>query len=198
MVSAGKSDLTGDLPFQVIVGPDGKSALAVVPLELLALLVEYAREAYAREGSAKASEDIRSWWADRETVTEYRIFPWPNQEQMEQSLTELQTLLKGHWESVVPPRHDEADEAEDIAAYDAAKRRNEDSFPLEVVDRQIAGGSPLKVFREYRGLTQSTLAKNVGTSAAYLSQIETGRRAGSVKLLRRLADALGVELDDLV
>ena len=76
--------------------------------------------------------------------------------------------------------------------------RDEESFPLEVADRLIAGESPLKVFREYRGLTQSALAKNAGTSAAYLSQIETGRRTGSVKLLRRLADALGVVLDDLV
>ena len=84
-----------------------------------------------------------------------------------------------------------------IAAYDAAVARNEESFPLEVVDRLIAHESPLKVFREYRGLTQDTLAKNAGTNAAYLSQIETGRRTGSVRLLRRLADALGVELDDL-
>ena len=91
-----------------------------------------------------------------------------------------------------------ANMADDIAAYDASVARNEESFPLEVVDRLIARESPLKVFREYRGLTQSAFAKNMGTSAAYLSQIETGRRTGSVKLLRRLADALGVELDDLV
>ena len=85
----------------------------------------------------------------------------------------------------------------EIATYDAAMARDEERFPLEVTDRLIAGESPLKVFREYRSLTQVALAKNAGTSAAYLSQIETGRRTGSVKLLRRLADALGVELDDL-
>ena len=89
-------------------------------------------------------------------------------------------------------------EAKDIVAYDAATNRNEGSFPLDVVGRLIAGESSPKVFREHRGLTQVALAKNAGTSAAYLSQIETGRRTGSVRLLRRLADALGVELDDLV
>ena len=45
-------------------------------------------------------------------------------------------------------------EAKDIVAYDVAKKRNEESFPLGVVDRLIGGENPLKAFREYRGLTQ--------------------------------------------
>ena len=59
------------------------------------------------------------------------------------------------------------------------------------------GDSPLKVFREYRGLTQAALAELAGISRLYLSQIETGRRGGSVKTLRALAKALDVELDDV-
>ncbi|MCH8184295.1 MAG: helix-turn-helix transcriptional regulator [Proteobacteria bacterium] len=62
----------------------------------------------------------------------------------------------------------------------------------------IGGENPIKVFREYRGLTQKQLAKKTDTSAAYLSQIETGRRTGSIKLLRRLAGALNVEVEDLI
>ena len=62
----------------------------------------------------------------------------------------------------------------------------------------MRGESPIKVFREYRGLTQAKLAEVADTSSAYLSQLETGRRDGSLKLMRRLADALRVELDDLV
>lgn len=91
-----------------------------------------------------------------------------------------------------------ANNDEDIAVYDDAKTREEESFPLEIADRMIGGENPTKVFREYRGLTQKQLAKKTGTSAAYLSQIETGRRAGSIKLLRRLAGALDVEVEDLI
>ena len=46
-----------------------------------------------------------------------------------------------------------------------------------------------------RAIPESATAK---TTAPYLSQIENGRRTGSVGLLRRLADALRVEIDDLV
>ena len=88
--------------------------------------------------------------------------------------------------------------AADIALYDTAKDRAEESLPLAVVDRLIEGTNPIKVFREYRGLTQQKLAAEIATTPAYLSQIETGRRQGSLKLLHRLAAALEVDLDDLV
>ena len=92
----------------------------------------------------------------------------------------------------------DGEEGEDVAAYDAAKARHEESFSEDVTARLIAGENPIKVFREYRGWTQRELSETAGTTAPYLSQIETGRRTGSVKLLHRLADALRVELGDLV
>lgn len=116
---------------------------------------------------------------------------------------ELGALLGNmNWEEALVPLFkftDSDDEAaSEAAAYDAAKEANEESFPLEVADRLIAGKSPLKVLRRYRGFTQKQLADKTETTAAYLSQIETGRRGGSVKLLHRLADVLEVGLDDLV
>ena len=51
----------------------------------------------------------------------------------------------------------------DIKAYDEAKARNEEFFPATVVQRiTIDGENPLKVWREYRGLTQEQLATAVG------------------------------------
>ena len=47
-------------------------------------------------------------------------------------------------------------------------------------------------------MTQSQLAGKIGTTAPHLSQIETGRRTGSVALLSRVAGALDVDIDDLV
>ncbi len=47
-------------------------------------------------------------------------------------------------------------------------------------------------------MTQRELATNVGVNAAYLSQIESGKRGGSTRVLRAIANALHVDLDDIV
>ena len=67
-----------------------------------------------------------------------------------------------------------------------------------VADRLIDGASPLRVWREYRGLSQSKLARVSGVNRVQIVEIEAGRNAGSVRTLRKLADALGVALDDIV
>lgn len=88
--------------------------------------------------------------------------------------------------------------ASDEELYDAAKARGEEAFPISLVDRLMAGDSPIKVYREYRGLTQKELAVAAGITPVYLSQIETGVRQGSAKVLANLAQALAISLDDLV
>jgi DNA-binding XRE family transcriptional regulator len=94
---------------------------------------------------------------------------------------------------------DAADSAlSDEELYDAAIAAAEEHFPIVVADRLMAGEHPVKVFREYRGLTQKQLAKAAGLDAVYLSQIETGKRRGSTETLRKLARALDLDLDDLV
>jgi transcriptional regulator with XRE-family HTH domain len=55
----------------------------------------------------------------------------------------------------------------------------------------------LKLWREYRGLKQQELAGRVGISKPYLSQIETGKRQGTVETLSAIARALDVPLDIL-
>ena len=62
----------------------------------------------------------------------------------------------------------------------------------------LAGERPVRVFRDYRGLTQKQLARTVGISPLYLSQIERGIHNGSVATLAAIARALSVELDDLL
>lgn len=57
--------------------------------------------------------------------------------------------------------------------------------------------STVLAWREHRGLTQAQLARSASISKAYLSQIETGVRRGSVKSLKALAVALQVPLDVL-
>lgn len=69
--------------------------------------------------------------------------------------------------------------------------------PHEVRMRAEECGSRVLAWREHRGLTQTQLAKAASISKAYLSQIETGVRHGSVKSLKALAVALQVPLDVL-
>ncbi len=104
------------------------------------------------------------------------------------------------WHEYVRLAKEEAAEAllsnEEI--YDLAKKEESESFPIEVADRLLAGISPIKVYREYRGMSQNELAAASNISPAYLSQIETGRRVGSARTLASIAHALEVSLDDLL
>jgi DNA-binding XRE family transcriptional regulator len=74
----------------------------------------------------------------------------------------------------------------------------EEMIPSEMVDRILNGENLTRVWREHRGLTIKALAAMIDVAPAYLSQIETGKRDGTVKTMQRIAKALGLKLDDLV
>ena len=46
------------------------------------------------------------------------------------------------------------DDLSDEALYDRAIAENEESFPIAVVDRIVAGENPIRVYREHRRMTQ--------------------------------------------
>ena len=85
----------------------------------------------------------------------------------------------------------------DEELYDRAVREGEESFPIAVVDRLLAGENAVRVYRGYRGITQKQLAEATGIKASYLSQIEKGRCTGSPKTLATIAEALCVDVDAL-
>jgi DNA-binding XRE family transcriptional regulator len=93
-------------------------------------------------------------------------------------------------------RHD-SEMLVDIRAYDAAKARKEEAFPAKVADRLIDGENPIRVFREYRDLTQQELAKAADIARPYLAELEAGKKQGSVSVLKKIATALELELDDI-
>lgn len=86
----------------------------------------------------------------------------------------------------------------DVDLYDQAKSANEESFPMDVVDRLLGGESAVKVYRTHRGFTQKQLAEAAGINAVYLSQIEGGRRTGSAKTLAAIAGALSIDVGSLI
>lgn len=58
-------------------------------------------------------------------------------------------------------------------------------------------GDVLKKAREKAGLTQQELATLVGVSRAYYADVERGRYTPSLKVLSRLAEVLGIDLNFL-
>jgi DNA-binding XRE family transcriptional regulator len=93
------------------------------------------------------------------------------------------------------------EESNDLAAvreFDARLARgDEELIPAEYVNRMLDGENKIRVWREYRGLTVKVLAEAAGVTPAYLSQIETGAREGTLATLKKLSAALRVTIDDI-
>ena len=68
---------------------------------------------------------------------------------------------------------------------------------IEITDRRLAGESTVKIWREYRDITQEKLAKAFKVSRAMIAAIESGRKTGGITTLRKLAGALDVDLENL-
>ena len=113
------------------------------------------------------------------------------------------TLRRADWESLVEMLED----AEDVAAV-AARRAQEATLGRDVARRDYLTGdelqrlldweSPVRLWREKRGLSQRALAQAAGVSPSYLAEIETGRKPGSVEAIANLARALEVPMEHLV
>ncbi|MCX6053529.1 MAG: helix-turn-helix transcriptional regulator [Chloroflexi bacterium] len=97
---------------------------------------------------------------------------------------------------------EKAEMAQDIQDYDRTKAAlehgDDELVPSEVVYAILDGGNPIKIWREYRGLSQHEMAENIGISVPYLSQLETNKRKGSLNVLSAVAEALMVSLDHIV
>jgi len=68
-------------------------------------------------------------------------------------------------------------------------------LPLEVADALASGENPIRVLRGFRDLTQMELAGMIGITQGYLSDLESGKRKGTLELHQKTARALGVPLD---
>lgn len=57
-------------------------------------------------------------------------------------------------------------------------------------------GKAMRRAREKRGWTQVMLAEKSGVSDRMISQLERGRRTGTIITIELLADALGLSIDE--
>jgi DNA-binding XRE family transcriptional regulator len=97
---------------------------------------------------------------------------------------------------------EKAEMLQDVQDYDSAKaaleRGDDELIPSEVVYSILDGENAIKVWREYRSMSQQEVAENAGISVPYLSQLETNKRKGSLDVLSALAKVLKVTLENIV
>ena len=113
------------------------------------------------------------------------------------------TLRKRDWKALITRLKD----LEDLAAVnerlahekkvgkDVARR---DYMTGDELRRILDDESPVKVWREKRGLSQRALAEQAGVSPSYLAEIEIGKKPGSADALRKLSRVLAISMENLV
>lgn len=111
---------------------------------------------------------------------------------------ETVTLSKADYEALL----EELEEAHDRVRLrqveaDLAAGRTEE-IPFDMAMALCDGANPVRTWRKHRGLTAGELAAQVGISKAYLSEIESGKKPGSVAVLSQIAKALKLDMDDLM
>ncbi len=67
-----------------------------------------------------------------------------------------------------------------------------------MLPRNNSVGQRIAYYRKLKGLTQKELAELVGIQGKYISRIETGKQAGKISVLARIAWALGISLKELL
>ena len=107
---------------------------------------------------------------------------------------EFAVLPYDEYEALLSLAEDKSDITDVIAFHES----QEETFPEEVLDALLNGQNPIKVYRSYRKMTQSDLAQAIDKSLPYIAKLESGERKGSVDVLSAIADALNIDLEQLV
>jgi ribosome-binding protein aMBF1 (putative translation factor) len=113
------------------------------------------------------------------------------------------TLRKRDWKALIEFLEDIEDRAaiaellahEEKVGKEVARR---DYITGDELRRILDDESPVKVWREKRGLTQRELAEQAEVSPSYLAEIETGKKPGSAAALRKLSRVLAIPMENLV
>ncbi len=111
---------------------------------------------------------------------------------------ELVVLPRAEYEALVERADHEAEDAEDVAIYDARKAELAAGgvvLPPEVSAAMLRGDSRLKAIRGWRNETQLHLSFTTGIGQGYLSDLENGRRSGTPETIAKLAQALNVPVE---
>lgn len=109
-------------------------------------------------------------------------------------MAEMITIPRADYDQLVAA----AEELADIAAFDRAIALDEEGMPHDILIRILNGENPVRVIRGWRGLSGAELARLSGVNRVQVHEIETGKKQGSVATVKKLAEALGVGMEELV
>jgi ribosome-binding protein aMBF1 (putative translation factor) len=94
---------------------------------------------------------------------------------------------------------EDAEMLADIKAYDNAKNKSEESFPSEVVDSIfLKGENPIKIYREYRGISILELSQKTNIDIQELEKIEDNISMATQKNLEVIAESLNIDVDMII
>ncbi|HLJ63487.1 MAG TPA: helix-turn-helix transcriptional regulator [Stellaceae bacterium] len=111
---------------------------------------------------------------------------------------ELVVLPRAEYEALLDRAGEGAEDADDIAIYDARKAELAAGgvvLPPEVGAAILRGESRLKAIRNWRGQTQHSLSFKTDMAQGYLSDLENGRRSGTLETMAKLARALDIPVE---
>ena len=83
---------------------------------------------------------------------------------------------------------------EDRVGWETARRNY---LTSDEAQRLLNGESPVRVWREKRGMKQRDLAEAAEVAVSYLAEIEAGKKPGSTGAMQRIAGILDVPFSDL-
>jgi DNA-binding XRE family transcriptional regulator len=108
---------------------------------------------------------------------------------------EMVVIPRAEYEALLERADHDAEDAEDVAIYDARKAELAAGglvLPAAVSAAVLRGESRLRAIRNWRDVTQVYLAHKTNIGQGYLSDLESGRRTGTPETIAKLARALDV------
>jgi len=87
-------------------------------------------------------------------------------------------------------------EASIMAAILVASQHSREDLSYSYESKTKIPGQKMKEYRLSHGLSQEQLAKQLGISRPYMSEIESNKRSMSVKTIKNFTDKLGITLSD--
>ncbi|HYE34205.1 helix-turn-helix transcriptional regulator [Methylocaldum sp.] len=74
----------------------------------------------------------------------------------------------------------------------------EEQLPEDLMARLLGGENAIRIWREFRGLTQQDLAERAGITESFIGLLERGRPTCRIDKLTRIAEVLGVHLEQII
>jgi len=74
----------------------------------------------------------------------------------------------------------------------------EEQLPDDLKARLLGGENAIRIWREFRGLSLEELAKRADVTESFVALVDRGRPTCRIDKLKRIAEALGVHLENIV